>query len=247
MSRSTLIPTGHWQLTLATCLALALLVVPGVRAAETESGSQPSTLLQLEVAVRANPRRAATAVTQFLNSGPTGSVGFTGQSVAATMRGLGPSASQAAVGRVVLAVTKARPDAVLEIIRIAVPLTKKDSHQEIVAAAVSGIAAVSDLYMPISVKPADGGAVGYERSESTSGEGPVQVVAGMSFIQGATLAEDIVQVAFQSGSHENMAALSKSANGVLTSQIAADPLANLGQLPFRPFTEPLATPAPVSP
>jgi hypothetical protein len=225
-----------------------MLLVPGVRAVETGSRTQSTTLLQLEVAVRANPRRAASAVIQFLASGPTGSVGFAGQSVAATMRGLGPSAGQAAVGRVMLAVTKARPDAVLELIRVAIPLTKKDAHQEVVAASVSGIAAVSDLYMPISVKPADGGAVGYERSESASGEGPVQVVAGMSFVQGATLAEDIVQVAFQSGSHENMASLSKGANGVLTSQTTGpDPLANLGQMPVRPLTEPLATPAPVSP
>jgi hypothetical protein len=150
-----------------------------------------------------------------------------------------------------LAVTKARPDAVLEIVRVAIPLTKKTSHQEVVAASVSGIAAVSDLYMPISVKPADGGAVGYERSESASGEGPVQVVAGMSFVQGATLAEDIVQVAFQSGSHENMASLSKGANGVLVNQASPDSFASWGQLPNRPlgfgFREPLATPAPVSP
>jgi hypothetical protein len=228
-----------------------MLLLPGARAAETGPASQPTTLLQLEVTVRANPSKAASAVTHFLASGPTGSVGFAGQSVAATIRGLGPSARQAAVGRVMLAVTKARPDAVLEIMRVAIPLTKKTSHQEIVAASVAGIAAVSDLYMPISVKPADAGAVGYERSESTTGEGPVQVVAGMSFVQGATLAEDIVQVAFQSGSHENMAALSKSANGALTNHSSVDPLASLGQLPGRQlgsgFTEPLATPAPVSP
>jgi hypothetical protein len=246
-SRSTLIPTDHWQLTLVTRMTLAtaslvlMLLVPSARAAET---SQPMTLLQLEVAVRAHPGKAAAAVTQFLEAGPNGSVSSVGKAVAATMRGLGPSAKGVSVGRVMLAVTKARPDGVLETMRVAIPLTKKDVHQEMVAASVSGIAAVADLYMPISVKPADGGAVGYERSESASGNGPVQVVAGMSFVQGATLAEDIVQVAFQSGSHENLASLSKGANGVLTSQSGPDPLANLGQLPFRP---PVETPAPVSP
>jgi hypothetical protein len=150
-----------------------------------------------------------------------------------------------------MAVVKARPAAVLEILRVAIPLARKNLHQEIVASSVSGIVAVADVYMPISVIVADGGSVGYEPFQSRISDGPVQVVAGMSFVQGATLAEDIVQVAFQSGSHESMAALSQSANVVLTNQATANPLATLGELPNRPlgfgFTQPLATPAPVSP
>jgi hypothetical protein len=241
----------HRQLTLATVLSLCfILLVPGAGAAQTEFASQPTTFLELEVAVRAHPRKAAATVIEFLQSGPSGSIKFVGQSVTATMRGLGPIAGRAAVGRVIMAVVKARPLAVLEIVRVAIPLARKDLHPEIVASAVAGIVAVADVYMPISVIVADDGSVGYEPFNSRNGGGPVQVVAGMSFVQGATLAEDIVQVAFQSGSHESMAALSQSANGVLN-QGTSDPLATLGQLPNRPlgfgFTQPLATPAPVSP
>ena len=241
----------HWQLILATISLVLLLLVPGAGAAETEFVSQPTTFLELEVAVRAHPRKAVATVIEFLPSGPSGSVKFVGQSVAATLRGLGPLAERAAVGRVIMAVVKARPLAVLEIVRVAISLTRKNLHQEIVASAIAGIAAVADVYIPISVVMADDGSIGYEPFHSRNDEGPVQVVDGMSFLQGATLAEDLVQVAFQSGSHEDMAALSQSANRVLTKQASSDPLATLGELPTRRpefgFTEPLATPAPVSP
>jgi hypothetical protein len=223
---------------------------PSVRAAETEYSSQPTTLLELEVAVRANPRRAAATVTQFLDAGPSDSASFVGQSVAATMRGLGSLVKRVAVGRVMLAVVKARPAAVLEVVRVAVPLSRKDLHPEIVAASASGIAAVSDLYLPILVKLVDSGALGFEPYESRGSASAVQVVAGMTFAKGATLAEDIVQVAFQSASHGNLAALSRSANAVLLNQGSPDPFTTLGQVPQRPVeitAEPLATPVPVSP
>jgi hypothetical protein len=242
-------PRRQLALRTATIVLAFMLLVPGAGAAQTEFASQPTTFLELEVAVRAHPRRAVATVIEFLQSGPPGSVEFVGQSVAATMRGLGPVAGRVAVGRMIMAVVKARPLAVLEILRVAIHLARKNLHPEIVASAVAGIVAVADVYMPISVIVADGESVGYEPFQSRISEGPVQVVAGMSFVQGATLAEDIVQVAFQSGSQESMAALSQSANGVLTNQATADPLATLGELPMRPFgfTQPLATPAPVSP
>jgi hypothetical protein len=60
------------QLTLATVLSLAfMLLVLGAGAAETEFASQPTTFLELEVAVRAHPRKAVATVTEFLQSGPS--------------------------------------------------------------------------------------------------------------------------------------------------------------------------------
>ena len=77
----------------------------------------------------------------------------------------------------------------------------------------------------------------------------------MKFEQGATLAEEIVQVAVQSESHGSLTALSNSINSVLQNHSTPDSFGSLGQIPNNlpgagptptPRT-PLSIPDPVSP
>jgi hypothetical protein len=246
------------------------LMVPCLRAQNSNAASvQPSnippppeenpgeapTLLQIQAAVRANPKKAASIVIRALEAEQSHSVTFAAQAVTASIRGLGVKAKRVAVGRIILATVKSRPEAVLEIVRQAFPLTIKAVHTEIVAASASGIAAVSDPYMRVNVKVVETVAIGYEQNNSTASGGPVQVVAGMKFEQGATLAEEIVQVAVQSESHGSLTALSNSINSVLQNHSTPDSFGSLGQIPNNlpgagptptPRT-PLSIPDPVSP
>jgi hypothetical protein len=205
---------------------------PDSGSADADSASQASIVAQVEAAVYANPGRAAVIVTRTLEADQTASVAFAGQVVSASIRGLGSKAKRVAVGRIILAAVKARPSAVLEIIRVSIRQSKRDIQQEIVAAAMSGVAAVGDPDMAINVIVLPDGALGFEPSYSTSAGVAVEIVDGLQFVQGASLAEQIVQVAFQSGSQLSLAALTRSANSVLQRQSTVpDPLANLGQLP----------------
>jgi hypothetical protein len=217
-----------------------------VPAPPDDNPSQPTTLSQIEAAVRANRRKAAAIVIRALNAEQPATITFAGQAVAASIRGLGKKITRIGIGRIVLAAVEARPAAVLEIIRVAISQTRKDLHPEIVAAAESGVAAVGDPYMPISVTLVESGALGYEAYQPGSGQGFLQVVAGYKFDQGATLAEVIVQVAYQSGSNESLAFLSNAANAVLQRGTSPDSFASLGQLPQnRPGIT--ATPRPRTP
>jgi hypothetical protein len=211
-----------------------------------DNPSQPSTLSQLEAAVRANRRNAAAIVIRAFNTEQPPTIEFAGQAVAASIRGLGKQITPIAIGRIVLAAVEARPAAVLEIVRVAISQTRKDLHREIVAAAISGVAAVADPYLPISVILVESEALGYEAYQPGSGQGFLQVVAGYKFDQGATLAEVIVQIAYQSGSTESLALLSNVANAVLQRGTSPDSFASLGQLPQnRPGIT--ATPKPGTP
>ena len=221
-----------------------------------ENPGEAPTLLQIQAAVRANPKKAASILSRALEAEQSHSITFAAQAVTASIRGLGAKAKRVAVGRIILATVKSRPEAVLEIVRQAFPQTSKTVHTEIVAASASGISAVSDPYMRITVKAVESGVLGYEENTSTASGGPVQVVAGMKFEQGATLAEQIAQVAFQSESHGSLATLSNSINSVLQTHAAPDPFASVGQLPINRPTfatptriapTPLSMPSPVSP
>ena len=223
-----------------------------------ENPGEAPTLAQIQAAVRANPKKAASIVTRALEAEQSHTITFAAQAVTASIRGLGTKAKAVAVGRIVLAAVKSRPGAVLEIVREAVPQTIKTVHLEIVAASASGIAAVSDPYMRISVKAVESGALGYEEYYSAASGGPVQVVVGLKFEQGATLAEEIAQVAFQSETQGSLAAISNSLNSVLQRQTTSDPFASQGQIPdnlpvARPTPTPrigrtpLSIPSPVSP
>jgi hypothetical protein len=245
----------HRRLLSITIVLLGFAAMdPWVRAQDRNASSAPeqtSAVQQVEAAVRANPRKAADIVMRTLAADQSASVKFAGQVVAASMRGLGPTVKRVPAGRIVMAAVKERSSAVLEIMRVAISHSGKAAHQEIVAAAASGVSATSDPYMPISVKEVEGSALGYERSESTGGGSNVQLVEGLSFNQGATLAEQILQVAFQTGSHESLIELSASMNAILQNgiNVSNSQFNAQGQLSIHELGEaaPLGTPAPVSP
>jgi hypothetical protein len=249
------------------------LMVPCVRAQNSNAASAPEsnippppeenpgaapTLLQIQAAVRANPKKAASILARALDAEQSHTITFAAQAVTASIRGLGDKAKRVAVGRIILAAVKSRPEAVLEIVREAIPQTIKAVHLEIVAAAASGIAAVSDPYMRVSVIAVESGALGYELCNSTSGDRPAEVVAGFTFDQCATLADEIAQMAFQSESNGSLVTVSNSINSVLQTHSTPDPFAYVGQLPInRPAADatptppiartPLLLPDPVSP
>jgi hypothetical protein len=210
-----------------------------------EGPNQVTTAPQIEAAVRADRKEAANIVSRALNSEQPATITFAGQAVAASIRGLGKKITPMAMGRIVLAAVEMRSAAVLQILRVAVSQTGKKMHLEIVAAAASGIAAVADPYMAITVIKVESGALGYEPYQAGSAQGTAESVAGIQFDQGATLAEDIVQVALQSGSNESLAVLSRVANAVLQRQASPDSFASQGQLPTVPPGV-VATPTPAT-
>jgi hypothetical protein len=198
-----------------------------------EGPNQVTTVPQIEAAVRADRKEAANIVSRALNSEQPATITFAGQAVAASIRGLGKKITASAMGRIVLAAVEMRPAAVLQILRVAISQTGKKLHLEIVAAAASGIEAVADPYLSITVLKVESGALGYAPYQAGSAQqGTAESVAGLQFDQGATLAEDIVQVALQSGSNENLADLSRVANAVLERQASPDWFASEGQLPI---------------
>ena len=104
-----------------------------------ENPGEAPTILQIQAAVRANPKKAASILSRALEAEQSHTITFAAQAVTASIRGLGAKAKRVAVGRIILATVKSRPEAVLEIVRQAFPQTSKTVHTEIVAASASGI------------------------------------------------------------------------------------------------------------
>jgi len=179
--------------------------------------------------------------------------------VRAAIRGLGKAVSKVEIARLVKAAVEARPDAVLEIVRLAVEETRPQLHSDILAAAVG---AVPDPYIRVGIlhvreqscfdsASAEGLRVDGKNVVSdgkTFGEGkqPLEEVLGYepsNSPDSTTLAEAIVSSAIGAGSTAGVDALYSSINSVLTGPWL---FPDTDRIPL-PTPTPLPTPSPVSP
>jgi len=181
--------------------------------------------------------------------------------VRAAIRGLGKAVSKVEIARLVKAAVEARPDAVLEIVRLAVEETRPQLHSDILAAAVG---AVPDPYIRVSMLHVreqscfdsasaeglrvDGKNVVSDGKAFGEGKQPLEEVLGYepsNSPDSTTLAELIVATAFAAGSTAGLDALYSSVNNVLAGPWL---FPDTDRIPLpTPTPTPLPTPSPVSP
>jgi hypothetical protein len=89
--------------------------------------------------VENDPRNAPEIVTKAIQADPQHSIFYAGEVVRSAIRGLGNSISEVAISLLVAAAVNARPQAALQIVRVAVGETPPKLHPAIVAAAVADV------------------------------------------------------------------------------------------------------------
>jgi hypothetical protein len=89
--------------------------------------------------VENDPRNAPDIVTKAIQADPQHSIFYAGEVVRSAIRGLGNSISEVAISLLVAAAVNARPQAALQIVRVAVGETPPKLHASIVAAAVADV------------------------------------------------------------------------------------------------------------
>jgi hypothetical protein len=186
-------------------------------------------IAELEQPVRLHPADAPILVRTAILSGSVKPITFTGIAIGAALNALGDSIDSVSVGRLVNAAGKARPEAILEIVRIAIRETPRRLHRDVVAAAVT---AVPDAFAHVCAHRVES----EDLAGSAGGDDPI----GYEPCQDTelTLAESILDVAVHSGS-DSYADLSSALNDTL---IALSP-----QPPDNPILDPPGPIPPVSP
>ena len=113
---------------------------------ESVSPANPNTLIEkegllaeVERDIRADPSKAPGVVARALGISVADPIVFAGQVVQSAIHTLLRPITRAQISALILAATKARPTAVLEIVRVGVRGTQCDLHRDIVAAAVAGL------------------------------------------------------------------------------------------------------------
>jgi uncharacterized membrane protein YgcG len=113
---------------------------------ESVSPANPNTLTEkegllaeVERDIRADPSEAPEVVARALGISVADPIVFAGQAVQSAIHTLLRPITRSQISALILAATKARPAAVLEIVRVAVRGTPKNLHRDIVAAAVAGV------------------------------------------------------------------------------------------------------------
>ena len=96
-------------------------------------------LAEVERDIRSDPSKAPDVVARALGISVADPIVFAGQVVQSAIHTLLRPITRAQISALILAAAKARPAAVLEIVRVAVRGTPKDLHRDIVAAAVAGV------------------------------------------------------------------------------------------------------------
>ena len=94
-------------------------------------------LVRVRQMVENDPRNASDIVTKAIQADPQQSIFYAGEVVRSAIRGLGNSISEVAISFLVAAAVNARPQAALQIVRVAVGETPPKLHATIVAAAVA--------------------------------------------------------------------------------------------------------------
>jgi hypothetical protein len=96
-------------------------------------------LVRVRQMVENDPRSAPDIVTKAIQADPQHSIFYAGEVVRSAIRGLGNSISEVAISLLVAAAVNARPQAALQIVRVAVGETPPKLHASIVAAAVADV------------------------------------------------------------------------------------------------------------
>src|SRR6516165_10857256 len=96
--------------------------------------SQIDPLVRVQQMVEMDPRNAPDIVTRAIQADPQHSIFYAGEVVRSAIRGLGNSLSEIAISLLVAAAVNARPQAALQIVRVAVGETPPKLHAAIVAA-----------------------------------------------------------------------------------------------------------------
>jgi hypothetical protein len=96
-------------------------------------------LVQLQHKVETNRQNAPDIVTKAIQGDPQRSVFYAGEAVRYALRGLGNSISEAEISFLIAAAVNARPQAALQIVRVAVGEVPSKFHANIVAAAVADV------------------------------------------------------------------------------------------------------------
>jgi hypothetical protein len=110
--------------------------------AEREAGLAPNKidlLIQLQHEVERNPQNAPDIVTKAIQADPQHSIFYAGEVVRSAILGLGNPISEIAIAFLIAAAVNARPQAALQIVRVAVGVTPPKLHTAIVAAAVADV------------------------------------------------------------------------------------------------------------
>jgi hypothetical protein len=89
--------------------------------------------------VQNDPQNAPDIITKAIQADPQHSIFYAGEVVRSAIRGLGNSTSEVAISLLVAAAVNARPQAALQIVRVAVGETPPKLHAAIVAAAVADV------------------------------------------------------------------------------------------------------------
>jgi hypothetical protein len=192
-------------------------------------GRSDEQFARLESDVRNDRVHAPEIVANALNSGSRGSMPDLCRVVQAAIRGLGKSISKLEIARLMKAAVETRPDAVLEIVCVAVKETRPQLHPEIVAAAVSS---VPDPYIKVGIRHLQEG-----RFSNSECDACALSYDSSNSLENTTLAEAILGAAIGAGSTAGFDSLVAGINYVLIN-------------PERfPDTDaiPLPTPSPVSP
>ncbi|HEY0793754.1 MAG TPA: hypothetical protein VGD78_22015 [Chthoniobacterales bacterium] len=201
--------------------------------ASTDRRDRPADTVctRVERTVRADRSSAPEIVTRELALAGRNPINYTGQIVQAALCGLGPEASADGVGRMVFAAVKARPTAVLEVVRVAISGTRRTLHRSIVSAAVAGVPdpTVRVVFQPVKVVRAGleadldcHCAAGQGYGENKTAQGYRSRYSGANAAgyvsasgQGYSLAESVLEAALEAGSNENQTDLSSGIDGVL--------------------------------
>jgi hypothetical protein len=96
-------------------------------------------LVQLQQKVASNRLNASDIVTKAIQADPQHSIFYAGEVVRFALRGLGSSISEVEISSLIAAAVNARPQAALQIVRVAVGEVPPKFHADIVAAAVADV------------------------------------------------------------------------------------------------------------
>ena len=120
----------------------ALSQEPPISAPLRESSPKPDrtdALVQLQHKVENNRQNAPDIVAKAIQADPQHSIFYAGEAVRYGLRGLGSSISEVEVSLLIAAAVNARPQAALQIVRVAVGEVPPKFHASIVAAAVADV------------------------------------------------------------------------------------------------------------
>src|SRR5271166_5817691 len=112
---------------------------PGPAPGSSPAPNRTDDLVQLQHKVESNRKDAADIVTKAIQADPQHSVFYAGEVVRFALRGLGSSISELEISSLIAAAVNARPQAALQIVRVAVGEVPPRFHADIVAAAVADV------------------------------------------------------------------------------------------------------------